>query len=368
GVAVDPLGLTNGTAVPGTINGKLKFLRTSGFTGLNDVEGNAAQAFIEFNISERLSDGFANGRYRPNSKLKRKGLADYLVMGAGVRQYLPINGPTFGDVDAGLAPFAEAVAMRGAALKDRAQHADGVMIADGSFDPNGTVTRAELAYSFVQALGLQDFAAGYTGNITATYNANGERVTLDDQNEVPAAFRGYVQLALELGIMTAQFSLEQGPFDLVPTIHAAFNPNHDVTRAVYAVAATRFYNTYKQGQLDLSGSSTSNRTTTASSSISAELLEAQTAELPTGVELGANYPNPFNPSTQIQFNLSADGPVRLAVYNLLGQRVRVLVDSANLSAGTHQVTFEASDLASGTYLYRLETPQQTISRRMVLMK
>ena len=82
----------------------------------------------------------------------------------------------------------------------------------------------------------------------------------------------------------------------------------------------------------------------------------------------SNYPNPFNPSTQIQFNLPADGPVRLAVYNLLGQRVRLLVDSANLSAGTHQVTFEASDLASGTYLYRLETPQQTISRRMVLMK
>jgi len=82
----------------------------------------------------------------------------------------------------------------------------------------------------------------------------------------------------------------------------------------------------------------------------------------------SNYPNPFNPSTQIQFNLPADGPVRLAVYNLLGQRVRLLVDSANLSAGTHQVMFEASDLASGTYLYRLETPQQTISRRMVLMK
>jgi hypothetical protein len=96
--------------------------------------------------------------------------------------------------------------------------------------------------------------------------------------------------------------------------------------------------------------------------------ETLDAEGPTKVSLGANYPNPFNPSTQIQFNLPADGPVRLAVYNLLGQRVRLLVDSTNLNAGTHQVTFEASDLASGTYLYRLETPQQTISRRMVLMK
>jgi hypothetical protein len=105
--------------------------------------------------------------------------------------------------------------------------------------------------------------------------------------------------------------------------------------------------------------------TTMGSGLTAETLDAG---VPTEVSLGANYPNPFNPSTQIQFNLPADGPVRLAVYNLLGQRVRLLVDSANLSAGTHQVTFEASDLASGTYLYRLETPQQTISRRMVLMK
>ncbi|HMB92046.1 MAG TPA: S8 family peptidase, partial [Rhodothermales bacterium] len=105
------------------------------------------------------------------------------------------------------------------------------------------------------------------------------------------------------------------------------------------------------------------RTTT--SEFSAATLDAA---VPTEVSLGSNYPNPFNPSTQIQFTLPADGPVRLAVYNLLGQRVRVLVDSANLSAGTHQVTFEASDLASGTYLYRLETPRQTISRRMVLMK
>ena len=368
GVGVDPLGVTNGTALPGTIDGTLQFLRTSGFTGLSDVHGHAAQAFIEFAVSNRLIDGFSNGRYRPNHMLKRKEMADYLVMGAGIRQYLPINGPTFTDVDTGLAPFAEAVAVRGAALKDRPQQANGVMIADGSFNPNGNVTRAELAYSFVQALGLQAFAAGYTGDITATYNANGERVTIDDEAEVPAAFRGYVQLALELGIMTAQFSLEQGPFDPFPTIHADFNPNDTVTRAEYAVAATRFYNTYKQGDLDLSGSSTSNRTTMAGSTINAETLAAQTADVPADIELGANYPNPFNPSTQIQFNLPADGPVRLAVYNLLGQRVRLLVDSANLGAGTHQVTFEASDLARGTYLYRLETPQQTLTRRMVLMK
>jgi hypothetical protein len=107
------------------------------------------------------------------------------------------------------------------------------------------------------------------------------------------------------------------------------------------------------------------RSAMAGSSLDAATLDAS---VPTEVALGANYPNPFNPSTQINFSVTQSGPVRLAVYNLLGQRVRLLVDSANLSAGMHQATFEASDLASGTYLYRLETPQQTLSRRMVLMK
>ena len=365
GVAVDPLGVTNGTALPGTIEGTIRFEVTNGFNGLNDIAGHPAQGFIESGVTNHLFDGFANGTFRPDALLTRAALAEYLVMGAGVRQSLPLNGGfSFSDVSSAQAPFVEAVAAFGGAMKDQAQHANAIIRTSGSaFNPTGTVTRAELAYSLMQSLGFQDIAAGFSGDVVVSYN--GERIALDDQNDIPAKLRGYVQLALDTGVMTAQFSLEQGPFDPLPTLHATFNPNDDVTRAAYAVAATRLFNIYDTTTPAAYEGGTSNRSATASNGVEAETLDA---EVPTGVELGANYPNPFNPSTQIQFNLSADGPVRLAVYNLLGQRVRVLVDSANLSAGAHQVTFEASDLASGTYLYRLETPQQTISRRMVLMK
>ncbi len=91
------------------------------------------------------------------------------------------------------------------------------------------------------------------------------------------------------------------------------------------------------------------------------------AGVPDRFELAQNYPNPFNPATRIQFTFPPSGAAHVAVYDLLGRQVRVLVEG-ELSAGTHAVTFEAGDLASGVYLYRLETPAQTFTRRMVLTK
>lgn len=80
-----------------------------------------------------------------------------------------------------------------------------------------------------------------------------------------------------------------------------------------------------------------------------------------------NYPNPFNPATSIRFNLPADAPVKLEVYDMLGRVVKVLVDG-NLSSGNHEINFEARDLSSGMYLYRLETPDAVKTRLMTLLK
>jgi hypothetical protein len=80
-----------------------------------------------------------------------------------------------------------------------------------------------------------------------------------------------------------------------------------------------------------------------------------------------NSPNPFNPSTSVSFILPTEGPVRLAVYDLLGQQVASLVNGS-LAAGRHQVSFDASHLATGIYVYRLETPAGTIARRMTLVR
>ena len=91
------------------------------------------------------------------------------------------------------------------------------------------------------------------------------------------------------------------------------------------------------------------------------------AEVPTESGLEANYPNPFNPSTTIRFGLPESAQVRLVVYDVLGRQISVLVDGTK-EAGMHEVVFDASDLPSGMYLYRLETPQGSFARTMLLAK
>ncbi|GJQ64513.1 MAG: hypothetical protein SCALA702_35660 [Melioribacteraceae bacterium] len=83
--------------------------------------------------------------------------------------------------------------------------------------------------------------------------------------------------------------------------------------------------------------------------------------------LDQNYPNPFNPSTVISFTLPEASNVKLSIFNVLGQKVAELVNS-NLEAGTHNVDFSASHMSSGVYLYKLETPQFSATRKMILIK
>lgn len=85
------------------------------------------------------------------------------------------------------------------------------------------------------------------------------------------------------------------------------------------------------------------------------------------VKLNQNYPNPFNPTTTISFALPVDTDVNLTVYNLLGQRVAVLANG-QFRSGQHSINFDASALASGMYIYRLEANNQTHTRKMLLIK
>lgn len=89
--------------------------------------------------------------------------------------------------------------------------------------------------------------------------------------------------------------------------------------------------------------------------------------LPQGFALGQSYPNPFNPQTTIPFTVPTAAQVTLTVFDLLGREVEVLVNG-QLPAGHYTATFEAGDLSSGTYIYRLTTPEQTITKTMVLLK
>jgi len=89
--------------------------------------------------------------------------------------------------------------------------------------------------------------------------------------------------------------------------------------------------------------------------------------LPSSFALYPNYPNPFNPATEIRFDLPVATTVRLTVYNVLGQTVSTLVDG-RCEAGRHVVSWDASAMASGVYFYRLRADAYTESRKMLLMK
>ncbi len=84
-----------------------------------------------------------------------------------------------------------------------------------------------------------------------------------------------------------------------------------------------------------------------------EILRIEGKSVPTEFALYQNYPNPFNPVTKIKYAIPVDSKVRIAVYNLLGEEVREIVNQ-NVSAGYNEIEFNASDLSSGLYLYRIE--------------
>ncbi|MCX7611268.1 MAG: T9SS type A sorting domain-containing protein, partial [Ignavibacterium sp.] len=83
--------------------------------------------------------------------------------------------------------------------------------------------------------------------------------------------------------------------------------------------------------------------------------------------LEQNYPNPFNPKTTIGYVLKERSNVKLSVYNLVGEEVAILINEPQ-EQGYHRVDFEAKDLPSGVYIYKLSTDNFTSVKKMVLMK
>ncbi|OGC94862.1 MAG: hypothetical protein A2W25_14155 [candidate division Zixibacteria bacterium RBG_16_53_22] len=89
--------------------------------------------------------------------------------------------------------------------------------------------------------------------------------------------------------------------------------------------------------------------------------------LPGKFELAQNYPNPFNPTTTIAFDIPRASRVTLEIFNVLGQRVTVLNDG-ELEAGHHTISFDASELGSGVYFYRLTAGENARTKKMVILK
>jgi len=102
------------------------------------------------------------------------------------------------------------------------------------------------------------------------------------------------------------------------------------------------------------------------------LLNVTPAETPKSTTLAQNFPNPFNPSTTIKFDLKEKGPVTLKVYNVAGQLVRTLVEGVR-DAASYSIAWDGrndagSTVASGIYFYKMETKDFSQTRKMVLLR
>ena len=105
---------------------------------------------------------------------------------------------------------------------------------------------------------------------------------------------------------------------------------------------------------------------------SGDITKSASFNLPQNFHLSQNYPNPFNASTQIRYTLSQDAHVRLEIFNVLGQRVKVLVDEFQ-TAGYRQILWDGRNergdqVSSGVYLYRIDAGDYNEVRKMSLLK
>jgi hypothetical protein len=97
-------------------------------------------------------------------------------------------------------------------------------------------------------------------------------------------------------------------------------------------------------------------------------VEIENNHVPAKFFVDQNYPNPFNPSTQIKFGITEASNVDLRIYDALGREVAVLISNQFMNVGSYNVKFDASNLASGTYVYRMTAGANTVSRKMQLLK
>ena len=196
-----------------------------------DIQGRPDQQQINNVLVLRQMDIFADGGFHPDSSVTREDFARTLALNVPLRQSLGATAK-FADVSTDLLPFAEAVTANGSTLRDWNFTPQGLISASGStFNPTGTVNRIDLAVAFVRALGLDTEAKALAG----TAVTSGGQVLVDNA-QIPGSLRGYVQIAIDKGVMEA-FPAEVrqiGPGQFLALPGPRFEPNTVVMRAGFA--------------------------------------------------------------------------------------------------------------------------------------
>ncbi len=193
---------------------------------------------------------------------------------------------------------------------------------------------------------------------------------VDLASQVPVEFTSFTAMAKENGNIILQWStateknnkmfeierkLENGEYVKIGYVNGSGTTTEpkDYSYVDQTVGTGSYY--YRLKQIDFYGTYR----------YSQEILTETSG--PLTFTLGQNYPNPFNPSTIIKYGIPEAGNVKLTVYNPVGEEVAVLVNGY-VEAGHYEVTFNASNLPSGMYLYKLESPNSVKIKKMLLLK
>jgi serine protease AprX len=223
---------TSGLALPGPVDGSIT-QQVFVLPAVADIQSDPSRAEIEFVLKNRMMDVKSDGLFHPNDPVTRGDFAQSLVFNTALRQSLG-NVPRYLDVGGSAAAIAEAVTADGSTLRDYDFTPTGMLAAatpGSSFFPDSPVTRLDVAVALVKALGLDAAAQALAGSdVTAT--SSGRSVAVSDESSIPAALRGYVQLALDRGILSATFTTSP--------LAATVSPGGSVTRSALAFALDHY--------------------------------------------------------------------------------------------------------------------------------
>jgi hypothetical protein len=265
-------------------------------------------------------------------------------------------------------------------------NADPLFVHNFGHEPDQGALNGELESSS-PAINQGEDAEWYINDLNATYNLQGEwALQWKDRNGIPrdntptiGAYE-YSTVPVELTSFTATAQLDEVVLNWVTATETNnqgfeiqrkknnsdwekidFVEGHGTTTEtseyayiddISTVQSTSF--AYRLKQIDFDGSFEYS-----------DMVEVQLA--PTEFKLSQNYPNPFNPTTTIQYSVPEKSMITLSVYNVIGQEIAVLVNEEK-EVGTYNIEFNAANLTSGIYIYKLQSKHFTETRKMVLMK
>lgn len=241
--AAQQVSLPTQAALPGPVDGAVKQIKYI-LPQINDILSHPQRAEIETAIKNRLIDISADGNFYPASRVTRTDLAQSLALNTSLRQTLGATAK-FTDVSGDLARIAEAVTAKGSTVRDYDYVSTGMIASSGAFfSPNESITRLNAAVAFVKALG-RDAEARALANTNVTFNG----IVISDNAQIPAALRGYVQIALNNGLFETYpaevIQIAPGQFQALPG--PRFEPSASINRAALAGKLLKFNQLFTTG-------------------------------------------------------------------------------------------------------------------------